>query len=162
MPCWKLDCDKRTEANKGRLKLSSFCFQFYSGTLGVHWPSSRLAIDDKYNGINPPFAKVERFEDAMHYELNNAGILDYVRTWSALQVAKKSDPNRDWLKEFREEYVVVLMTLSFGKSASPSLSNPPCSSSDSKSALPRTSTRSRRPSSLSLLIRTKPSSVCRR
>ena len=50
-------------------------------------------------------------EDAMEYDLNGQGLLDYVSTWSALQVAKKSDPTRDWLKEFRETYDIHCVTL---------------------------------------------------
>lgn len=80
--------------------------QFYAGTMGVHWPTSRKMIDDKYTTLHPPFKNYERFEDAMYYELTSAGILDYISTWSALQVAKKTDPERDWTKEFREAYVL--------------------------------------------------------
>jgi len=44
----------------------------------------------------------------MEYDLDKKGLLDYVSTWSALQVARKTDPTRDWLKEFRETYVYPL------------------------------------------------------
>ena len=62
-------------------------------------------IDNKYEDVNPPLSKVEKFEDSMEYDLTGAELLAYLGTWSALQVAKKSDPSRDWLLDMREAYV---------------------------------------------------------
>lgn len=57
--------------------------------------------------IVPPKGRVERIEDAMEYELSGAGLLHYLATWSALQVAKKTEPDRDWLADFKAAYVLL-------------------------------------------------------
>jgi hypothetical protein len=61
-------------------------------------------IDDKYEAINPPYGTVTKFDTTMEYELNRKGLIDYLGTWSALQVAKKVDPQRDWLLELNQAY----------------------------------------------------------
>lgn len=77
--------------------------QFYSKTIGKFWPPSRKIIEEKYQSIQPlGFSSVERFDSQMEYKLNNSGLIGYINTWSAMEVAKQSDPSREWDKELKE------------------------------------------------------------
>ncbi len=56
---------------------------FYYKTIAPFWPSERLIVDDRYRGIEFPFAEMTppKFQLGADWNLNQ--LLGYIRTWSA-------------------------------------------------------------------------------
>ncbi len=93
---------------------------FYYETIAPFWPPERLIVDDRYRGIDFPFAEMlpPKFQLEEHWDLDQ--LLGYMRTWSATRrfistrgLDPVSELERDLLPKWgnREEKRVVLWPL---------------------------------------------------
>ncbi|MGE0710334.1 MAG: class I SAM-dependent methyltransferase [Planctomycetota bacterium] len=68
---------------------------FYEDVVGPYWPPERGLVESGYAGIDLPFAREPFPAQAMSLQLDLAGILGYVSTWSAYRrylAARGDDP----------------------------------------------------------------------
>jgi SAM-dependent methyltransferase len=93
---------------------------FYYETIAPFWPPERLIVDDRYRGIEFPFAEMMPPKFHVEADWNLDQLLGYIRTWSATRrftSARGFDPvselEREILPEWgeREQKRVVLWPL---------------------------------------------------
>ncbi len=53
--------------------------------VGAWWPPERALVDDGYRSIDLPFAEIDAPPFAMEHRWTLADVLNYLRTWSAVQ-----------------------------------------------------------------------------
>jgi len=58
---------------------------FYRRTVGPYWPPERQLIDVGYRTVSFPFAEIATPEFAITAEWDLAGVIGYLRTWSAVR-----------------------------------------------------------------------------
>ncbi len=68
---------------------------FYMHTVGPYWPAERRWIEERYETLEFPFARVAAPSFVMRHRWSGAEIVAYLRTWSAVQryqQARQEDP----------------------------------------------------------------------
>jgi SAM-dependent methyltransferase len=97
--------------------------RFYTEIVGPYWDIERKYIDDKYESIAFPFKKIEAPEFKIKLNWNFEHLINYLKTWSAVQHYKKDkghdpidiiydDLKKCWGEEIKHpvEFPIFLMS----------------------------------------------------
>jgi SAM-dependent methyltransferase len=76
--------------------------EFYTRTLGPHWPPERRHVEDAYRSLPFPFREVEAPGFVMEAEWGVEEVLGYVGTWSAVRALERAE-GRVPLESFRRK-----------------------------------------------------------
>lgn len=66
--------------------------EFYSNRIGCYWPPERRHVETGYRELPFPYAGRPAPEWAIEAELDRAGLLNYIGTWSAVQEGRRREP----------------------------------------------------------------------
>ena len=91
---------------RGEPEINALLDDFYTTTLGPHWPPERKWVDLAYRGMPFPFEKIAapEFEIRLQWSLDD--LIAYVGTWSATRRFLKAE-DRDPMPTLRERLAPV-------------------------------------------------------
>lgn len=89
------------------IEIDSIINHFYENILGDYWDPERRHVDEGYQNLPFPYAKIKNAGFDMSYEWNIEQVIGFFSTWSAVQHYKKAkgvDPMHYLVEPLRERW----------------------------------------------------------